>query len=163
MRGFQLWLNLPARDKMTAPRYQDIPPESIPEVEFGDGVTVRVVAGRLGATEGPVKAVATEPAYFDVRLAPGSEFAAPLPAGHTAFAYVYEGGVRIGERAVTRGELAILGAGDHARLAGGASGGRAVLVAGRPLREPIAKYGPFVMNTAAEIRQAVEDFNAGRF
>jgi hypothetical protein len=161
--GFQLWVNLPARDKMTAPRYQDIPPEAIPEVDIGDGATVRVVAGRLNGVEGPVNAVATEAVYLDIRLPSAAGLAVPLPTGHTAFAYVYDGEVRIAERTVTRGELALLGAGDRAQLTGGAAGGRAILVAGRPLNEPVAKYGPFVMNTAAEIRQAVEDFNAGRF
>jgi redox-sensitive bicupin YhaK (pirin superfamily) len=165
--GFQLWVNLPARDKMTAPRYQDIAPEAIPEVALGAGVDVRVLAGRIGGAEGPVAAVATEPVYLDVRLAPGAEIAVPLPRGHAAFTYVYEGSAAIGApesaRQATRGELAVLGAGDHARLAGGTAGGRALVVAGRPLKEPVAKYGPFVMNTATEIRQAVEDYNAGKF
>jgi len=167
MWGFQLWVNLPAKDKMTAPRYQDIPPEAVPEVEAGTGARIRVIAGKLGGVEGPVRAVATDPIYLDVALAPGAAFAAPLPADHAAFAYVYEGAVRVGAgtaaRRIARGELAVLGPGDHADLAAEGEEGRLILVAGRPLREPSARYGPFVMNTADEIRQAIEDFRAGRF
>jgi redox-sensitive bicupin YhaK (pirin superfamily) len=160
--GFQLWVNLPARDKMTAPRYQDIAPAAIPEVEAAKGVTVRIVAGRIAGTQGPVAGVATEPVYLDLRLLPGAEIAVPHPGGHAAFAYVYDGAVEIG-RAIARGELAVLGDGDHVRVKGGITGGRMILVAGKPLREPVARYGPFVMNSAAEIHQAIEDFNAGRF
>jgi redox-sensitive bicupin YhaK (pirin superfamily) len=161
--GFQLWVNLPARDKMTAPRYQDIDPETIPEVAAGDGVRMRVIAGRFGETQGPVRAIATEPIYLDVALSPKSALACPLPRDHTAFAYVYDGTVQIDARLVSRGELAVLGPGDRVDLSAGDSGGRLILVAGRPLKEPVAKYGPFVMNTADEIRTAIDDFNAGRF
>ncbi|HZS81456.1 MAG TPA: pirin family protein [Stellaceae bacterium] len=165
--GFQLWVNLPARDKMTAPRYQDIDPEAIPEVALGDSGRVRVIAGRVGAVEGPVRAVATDPTYLDVALAAGAAFRHPLPEDYAAFAYVYEGAVRIGSgeaaRRLARGELAVLSRGDEVAISAEAEAGRALLIAGRPLKEPVAKYGPFVMNKPEEIRQAIEDFNAGRF
>ena len=166
MRGFQLWVNLPARDKMTAPRYQDIDPERIPEVALPGGATVRVVAGRVGGAEGPVGGVATDPVYLDILLEPGGRFAQRLPAGHTAFAYVYEGEAVIGApgngRSVGKSRLAVLSEGDGFAVASG-QGARLILVAGRPLKEPVAKYGPFVMNTPDEIRQAIRDFQAGRF
>ena len=165
--GFQLWVNLPAKDKMAKPRYQDIDPDRIPETAAPGGVRVRVIAGRLGAVEGPVSAVATEPVYLDIALPAGSRFACPLPEGHTAFAYVFEGEARIGSgeaaKTASRGELAVLGAGDHVDLAAGGEGGRLILVAGRPLGEPVAKYGPFVMNTPQQIREAIADYQAGRF
>jgi redox-sensitive bicupin YhaK (pirin superfamily) len=163
MWGFQLWVNLPARDKMIEPRYQEFAPEAIPETTVG-GARVRVIAGRVGDVEGPVRAIATEPVYLDVTLAPDAAFDAALPPGHAAFAYVFEGGaVEIGGQRVARGELAVLGAGDVARLKAGSEAGRLILLAGRPLGEPVAKYGPFVMNTQQQIREAVADFQAGRF
>ncbi|MGH8496784.1 MAG: pirin family protein [Gammaproteobacteria bacterium] len=167
MWGFQLWVNLPSKDKMTAPRYQDIDPEKIPEIEVDSGVKVRVIAGQYGGVEGPVKAVATEPLYLDVRLGGSVEFAVPVPPDHAAFVYVYEGNVRIGAddeaRAIRRGELAVLGPGESVEASADEDGARFLLVAGRPLDEPIARYGPFVMNTQSEIRQAIEDLRAGRF
>ncbi len=164
MRGFQLWVNLPAKDKMSAPRYQDIAPEKIPEIEPVVGVTVRVVAGRFGDTEGPVAGIATQPLYLDIALAPGATLEVPVPAGHNAFAYVFEGdGVTLAGEDLDRSELAVLSDGDAVTLAAGDEAARVLLVAGRPLREPVARYGPFVMNTRQEIIQAVEDFNAGRF
>ena len=162
MRGFQLWVNLPARGKMTAPRYQDIEPGQIPEVALADGTRVRVLAGRFGGAEGPVSAVATEPVYLDVALAPGGRFEHELPEHHAAFVYVYEGSAAIGDKDIARGRLAVLSPGR--RLAVGAkAAARFILVAGRPLGEPVVKYGPFVMNTADEIRQAVRDYQSGRF
>ncbi len=163
MWGFQLWVNLPARDKMTAPRYQDIEPEAIPSLRLGEGAEVKVVAGRLGELQGPVTAVATDPIYLDVTLAAGANALLPLPMEHAAFAYVYDGALRIAGQAVNRGELAVLDRGAEVELGGGAEAARVLLVAGRPLNEPIAKYGPFVMNTRAEIEQAIRDFQAGRF
>jgi quercetin 2,3-dioxygenase len=167
MWGFQLWVNLPAREKMTAPRYQDIPPAQIPEVTPAPGVHVRVIAGRLGTTEGPVRGVATQPVYLDVTLDAGTHHEVALPAGHSAFAYVFEREVAIGPAddavELVRGQLAVLGDGDRLELRGGPQGGRLILVAGQPLREPVARYGPFVMNTQAEIRQAFVDFQSGRF
>ena len=162
MWGFQLWVNLPARDKMIEPRYQEFAPEAIPEAVF-DGARVRVIAGRVGDVEGPVRAVATEPLYVDVALSPNAAFDVPVTAGHAAFAYVFEGAVEIAGKVVNRGELAVLGDGTAVSLKTSGEAGRLILVAGKPLREPVAKYGPFVMNTQQQIREAITDFNEGRF
>ncbi len=166
MQGFQLWVNLPAKDKMTAPRYQDIPPEHIPVQEIEPGVRAKVVAGEIAGVKGPVQAVATEPLFVDFTLSPRAAITVPLQPDHNAFAYVFEGGsVAIGEPAITvaRDHVAVLSTGAAVRLAAGPEGARLILVAGRPLREPVAKYGPFVMNTQAELRQAIYDFQAGKF
>jgi quercetin 2,3-dioxygenase len=170
MRGFQLWINLPARDKMTAPRYQEFSPDRIPEVEVADGrggsARVKVIAGRVGDTRGPIAQPATDPLYLDVALDAGVAFSTALPAAHAAFVYVYDGAVRVGTDAgdeIAAPELAVLGPGECIALEGRRSGSRAIVVAGRPLGEPVARYGPFVMNTRAEIMQAVEDLRAGRF
>jgi quercetin 2,3-dioxygenase len=162
MWGFQLWVNLPAKDKMIEPRYQEFAPEEIPETAK-DGVRVRVIAGRFGDVEGAVRAVATEPLYLDLALSAGDAVDVPVTAGHAAFAYVFEGAVEIDGRAIQRGELAVLGDGATVSLKAGAEAGRLILLAGRPLREPVAKYGPFVMNTPQEIHDAIADFQAGRF
>ena len=168
MWGFQLWVNLPASDKMTAPRYQDIAPERVPEAAPAQGVRVRVLAGSVGNVTGPVNAVATAPVYLDIELAPGARFAAPLPGGHTAFAYVYEGSVEIGPtgaaRHVARGELAVLERDGEGFGAGaGAHPARLLLVAGRPLAEPVARHGPFVMNTPEQVVEAMRDYHSGTF
>jgi redox-sensitive bicupin YhaK (pirin superfamily) len=166
MWGFQLWVNLPARDKLAAPRYQDIEPAAIPETDLPGGAHARVLAGRLANATGPATAAATEPLYLDITLPEGATAAVPVPPGHAAFAYVYDGAARIGPkdaaRRLGRGELAVLSDGAQVEIAAD-SGGRLILVAGKPLGEPVAKYGPFVMNTYDEIRQAVVDFQAGRF
>ncbi len=161
MWGFQLWVNLPAADKMTAPRYQDIPPEKIPEVK-SKAARVRVIAGKFAGIEGPVQGIATEPVYLDVHLDANGSFETPLPSGHNAFVYVYQGEVSCEGTQLGRGELGVLGAGDRVRFSANEKA-RAILVAGRPLNEPIARYGPFVMNTQDQIRQAVDDYQAGRF
>jgi quercetin 2,3-dioxygenase len=167
MAGFQLWVNLPAKDKMTAPRYQDIEPEAIPSVTTREGATVRVIAGQVGDAKGPVSAVATEPVYLDVALPAGARFEQPLPPAHNAFVYVFEGALTVGDggsaQAARRGELAVLGPGKRVVLSAAAEAGRAILVAGKPLNEPIAKYGPFVMNTDMEIVQAIRDYQSGKF
>jgi hypothetical protein len=164
MWGFQLWVNLPGRDKMTAPRYQDIEPEAIPAVDLPQGVRVKVLAGQFGDQTGPARAASTDPTYLDVSLPAGTIFTHRLPDDHAAFAYVFEGAAQIGDRLVRRGELAVLGAGDTVAVsAPNDAPARLILVAGKPIGEPVAKYGPFVMNTPAEIRQAIEDYNAGRF
>ncbi|HKE49541.1 MAG TPA: pirin family protein, partial [Rhodanobacteraceae bacterium] len=168
MWGFQLWVNLPARDKMTAPRYQDIAPERIPETSPANGVTARVLAGTLGDVTGPVSGIAVEPIYFDFTLAPGARVTVPLPATHNAFAYVYAGAADVGPadaaRRIARGELAVLDRdGGDVLLAGGTEATRLILVAGKPLDEPVVKYGPFVMNTQEQIVQAIRDYQAGKF
>ncbi len=166
MWGFQLWVNLPATHKMTAPRYQDIPADSVPEVTPADGVRVRVIAGRVAGTEGAVSGVATEPCYFDLHLDAGAAYTVDLPPQHNAFAYVYQGSVVVGEAAaaeqVQRGEMALLSHGPRVRFDASTEDARMIVVAGRPLNEPVARYGPFVMNTREEIQQAFEDFQAGR-
>lgn len=163
MRGFQLWVNLPAKDKMGAPKYQEFAPDRIPEVELGPGVRVKVIAGRVAEARGPVEQPATDPIYLDVSLAAESVFEYGLPVGHTAFAYVYEGEITVDATAISPGELLVFGAGDRVRFDGRAVPSRFILVAGRPIGEPVARYGPFVMNTQAEIMQAVQDFQSGRF
>ena len=167
MWGFQLWVNLPREHKMTSPRYQDIAPERIPEVDLGSGARARVIAGRLRDAEGPVQGITTEPHYFDIALPAGSATELELPGTHHAFAYVFDGAVRVGpaesETALSRGELGVLAHGERVRLAAGEGGGRLILVAGRPLDEPIVRYGPFVMNTRDQIREAMEDYSQGRF
>jgi redox-sensitive bicupin YhaK (pirin superfamily) len=164
MEGFQLWLNLPAGDKMREPWYRDIASNEIPEFK-GEGVTVRIIAGSSHGVAGAVQRDATEPLYLDVHLQPGALFEQPLPALHNALLHVYRGSLDIGGTALRRGPMAILGNGpdtDGVLLKAGAEGARAILVAGRPLKEPIVQYGPFVMNTKEQIYQAVEDFRSGR-
>lgn len=164
MRGFQLWVNLPAADKMTAPRYQDIASDKIPTVEPAAGAHARVIAGEMFGVRGPVSGVATEPVYLDIALQPGARIDVPLPSGHNAFAYVFEGeAARVGGEKLTRGELAVLSSGDALELAALDTSVRVLVVAGKPLNEPIAKYGPFVMNTPEQIMQAMQDFQSGNF
>jgi len=164
MWGFQLWVNLPSTDKMTAPRYQDIQADDVPDVELGPGARARVLVGSVGGVAGPVTDVATEPLYFDLHLDPGATYAAETPAGHNVFAYVYQGDAKIGAAAtsIARGELALTTHGVALPATAGPQGARLIVVGGRPLNEPVARYGPFVMNTADEIRQAFADYQAGR-
>ena len=172
MRGFQLWVNLPAKDKMAEPRYQEFAPDRIPLVRVADGVDVRVIAGEVVAGDGarvrgPIDQPATSPLYLDVSLAPGVTWAHRLPEGHNAFAYVFEGEASLGSgeeaRQLAGHELGILGGGDLLHIEAGEEGARVLLVAGRPLREPVVRHGPFVMNTKQEIMQAFVDFQEGRF
>jgi len=166
MWGFQLWVNLPASDKMTAPRYQDIAPERIPEIAF-DGGRLRVIAGRFRDVDGPVQAVRTEPSYFDVRLDAGRSFSTDLPVAHNAFIYVYEGNALVGSDArpqpLAQNELGVLGRGDAVAVRAGSSGARFIVLAGQPLGEPVARYGPIVMNTRDELQQAFTDLREGNF
>ncbi|WP_295644715.1 pirin family protein [uncultured Methylibium sp.] len=164
MEGFQLWLNLPARDKMGEPGYRDIQSEEIPEFETG-GVTARLIAGRSHGVDGAMQREATQPLYLDLHFAPGTRFAQALAEAHNAFVYVYRGDVAIGGTAVPTQRMAILAntaGSDGTVIEAGAEGARALLIAGQPLKEPIAQYGPFVMNSNEQIFQAVEDFRAGR-
>ena len=163
MEGFQLWLNLPAKDKMRAPWYRDIGTDEIPELTTPEGVKVRVIAGATHGVEGAMQRETTEPLYLDLELPAGATFSQALPAGHNAFVYVYRGGLKIGETDVGVQRMAILANdGDGVVLKAPAST-RALLIAGKPLGEPIAQYGPFVMNTNDEIFQAVKDYQAGKF
>jgi hypothetical protein len=166
MEGFQLWINLPARDKMNPPWYRDIASRDIPEFMNTDGVSVRVIAGASHGVPGAVQREATRALYLDVHFGEtGGSFAQPLPAGHNAFVHVYRGAVDINGSEVAAQQMAILRndpASDGVVLR--ASGpARVLLLAGQPLNEPIAQYGPFVMNTNEQIFQAIADFNAGRF
>jgi quercetin 2,3-dioxygenase len=169
MAGFQLWVNLAAKDKMTAPAYRDVPPAGVPLVELDGGVSVRVIAGEALGVAGAVKRPTTEPLVLDIVLPAGKSFDAVLPAGHNAFVYVYGGGsVDVGDAESTRVEsdrMAILmndASADGVKLVA-QTDARVLLVAGAPLNEPIAQYGPFVMNSTAEIHQAVADFQRGAF
>ncbi len=167
MRGFQLWVNLPAKDKMTDPRYQEFAPEQIPVTTPAPGVTVKVIAGVVGDVRGPIDQPATAPMYLDIKLEAGTAWQYALPSGHNAFAYVFEGAAIVGDgedaRPLDTHELGVLGGGDALKLAAGADGARLILVAGKPLREPVARHGPFVMNTRQELMQAFVDFQEGRF
>ncbi|MGO4474751.1 pirin family protein [Massilia sp. 2TAF26] len=165
MEGFQLWLNLPAKDKMCEPWYRDIPTEEVPRFTLPSGAEVQVIAGSSHGVDGAVQREATQPLYLDIHLPAGVAFEQPLAAGHNAFFYVYRGEVVVDGKAVPQARMAIL---DNAQGADGVkikadTDSRLILIAGRPLNEPIAQYGPFVMNTNAEVFQAVEDFRAGRF
>ncbi len=162
MRGFQLWLNLPAKEKMKAPAYRDIPAGDIPVVRVQGG-EVKVIAGRFAETQGAVHGGSTEPHYWDVHLAPGAVFEASLPAGHNAFLYAYEGEASIGEdaKALPHRAAGLLSDGDAVRVTAGATGARVLVLAGKPIREPVVQYGPFVMNTREEIEQAIADYQSG--
>jgi quercetin 2,3-dioxygenase len=165
MWGFQLWVNLPAASKMTEPRYQDIPASSIAEVEPSEGVRVRVIAGQAGGVVGPVTGIVTAPLYLDVLVPPRAEYSHPVPAEHNAMAYVFEGEGEVGGEAISSGELAVLARNESDAVQVGTSGSamRLLLLAARPLAEPMSRYGPFVMNTREEIQQAFEDFRRGTF
>ena len=167
MRGFQLWVNLPARDKMTEPKYQEFAPEHIPVATSAPGTTVKVIAGVVGDVVGPIAQPATDPVYLDIGLAAGKAWEYRLPEGHNAFAYVYEGAVTLGlgdeARALEAQEMAVLGGGDLLQLRAGSRDARLIVVAGKPLREPVARHGPFVMNTRQELMQAFVDYQEGRF
>jgi len=165
MWGFQLWVNLPAELKMVEPRYQDIPAADVPETRIGENAVVRVIAGELEEVEGPVSGVTTEPFYFDVRCEGPAEVQLPTPESHNVFLYPYAGDISIDAEQgtpVQRGNIALLGRGASVSVACDRAA-RFILVGGKPLNEPVARYGPFVMNTADEIRQAIMDFQAGRF
>jgi len=166
MEGFQLWLNLPARKKMCEPGYRDIPAEEIP-VHVEDGVEIRAIAGGLPGRGAAVSRPDTEPVFLDLRMPAGSRLALPLPASHNAFAYVYRGTMRIGTAAAPAGPAQMVLLETHPQADGVLLAcdepARAIVVAGRPLHEPIAQYGPFVMNTREELIQAVQDFQSGRF
>ncbi|AWI75787.1 hypothetical protein CEW83_11645 [Parazoarcus communis] len=164
MEGFQLWLNLPARDKLCEPWYRDFSAAELPAFETAEGVAVTVIAGRSHGVEGAVTRAASAPLYLDLHLPAGGRFVQSLPEAHNAFVYVYRGEVMIGEKAVATQRMAILGKaeGSDGVVLESAAPARVLLIAGQPLNEPIAQYGPFVMNTEHEIYQALSDFRDGR-
>jgi redox-sensitive bicupin YhaK (pirin superfamily) len=169
MRGFQLWINLPAKEKMKPASYRDIPAAEIPVVPLPGGGRVRVIAGTLvvngASTPGPMQGLATDPLYFDVELSARGIFSHPVPPDHNAFLYAYEGAVEVGAAGAARPLKAhsagVLSAGDRIEVTAAADGARFIFLAGRPLREPVVQYGPFVMNTREEIEQAIRDFQSG--
>jgi quercetin 2,3-dioxygenase len=168
MRGFQLWINLPAREKMKRASYRDIDAAEIPVVALSHGGRAKVIAGTLEADgrqiHGPIAGLATDPSYFDVELPAGAEFIHAVKTDYNAFVYVYEGALTIGEgeeaRELATGHAGMLSAGDRIIVAA-RTDARFLLLAGRPLREPIVQYGPFVMNTREEIEQALRDYQNG--
>ena len=164
MAGFQLWLNLPASDKMSAPWYRDFKAEELPRLRTAEGAEVTVIAGESHGVTGAVTRAATQPLYLDIHLPARAGFAQGLPAGHNAFVHVYEGSVQIGDTMVPAQRMAIL---DNAAGADGvrlqaAENARLLLIAGRPLGEPIVQYGPFVMNSQEQVYQALRDFRDGK-
>jgi redox-sensitive bicupin YhaK (pirin superfamily) len=169
MIGFQLWVNLPASLKMTAPRYQDVTADQIPEVAREDGVKIKVIAGKVDGVKGAVSEIYADPAYLDVSIPANGSFSHPVEKGHTAFAYVFEGRGVFGpgdgapENSVSQQGLVIFGDGDYIQAGAAKEPVRFLLVSGKPLNEPIARYGPFVMNTQEEIQQALEDLRNGTF
>jgi quercetin 2,3-dioxygenase len=163
MRGFQLWVNLPSHLKMSEPDYQEFDDARIPVETREGGVRVKVITGETGrGTSGPVKDASIQPLYFDVTAPAGSVFSEPVDPEASIMVVVFEGGVRIGERTVEALGAAFLGQGDEVRVEA-TSDARFLLLAGRPIREPIAWAGPFVMNTRAELEQAFDDYRSGRF
>lgn len=167
MRGFQLWLNLPAAEKMKAPAYRDIPARDIPVVELPGGGQVKVIANSVtidgNKTTGPITGLTTEPIFWDVLLPGGSEFLQTVPMDHNLFIYVYQGSIAIGtdERKLTMGNAGLLFKGDELTVKALDEEARFLVLAGQPIREPIAQYGPFVMNTPEEIEQAISDYRSG--
>ena len=168
MRGFQLWINLPAKEKMKPAGYRDIPPEEIPTKALANGGTIKVIAGDVElegeVNHGPIAGLTTEPLYIDVQLPAGASVTLPIQRGHHSMAYLFEGNLHIAGHADTLSTHTgmILSDGDNAEFTAGGLGARFLLLAGRPLNEPIVQYGPFVMNTVAEIEQAILDYQTGR-
>jgi len=165
MRGFQLWINLPAREKMKPAGYRDLQPEEIPAVPLAEGGRAKVIAGALAqggkAIPGPIQGLSTEALYLDVELPAGARFSQPIPPAHNAFVYPFEGSVTIGGRTLAAHSAGVLGPGERLEATAGEQGARFLLLAGRPLGEPVVQYGPFVMNTREEIEQAIRDYQSG--
>lgn len=165
LEGFQLWVNLPAKLKMTPPRYQEVNGSQIPEVTLLDGVKVKVIAGEINGVKGPITEIFADPEYLDVSLEEGSSFEHNLPEGHTVFAYVFEGEGVFGEDGtlISATNLVIFGDGEIVKIHAENKPVRFLLISGNPLNEPIARYGPFVMNTPEEIEEALRDLQKGTF
>jgi hypothetical protein len=165
--GFQLWVNLPADKKMTEPRYQNIEPEDIPEIKRDDGAVIRVIAGEVMETTGAVTGIATDPLYIDVTLPPKSVFKQNVPKGHSAFIYTIDGaglldGANEEKIGAMTGNIALFSDGDYIEVGAVDRQIRFLLLAARPLNEPVVRYGPFVMNTKEEIEQAFDDYKNGK-
>lgn len=166
MGGFQLWVNLPAKHKMMDPRYQEFKAEQIPLVEPTKGARVKVVAGEVAGVKGPVRDITVAPEYLDIELAPNAKFAKPVPLGHTVLSYVAKGSAAFDEEGrdqVPADHLAILTDGDFVDIKAGSEGARLLLIAGKPLGEPVAWWGPIVMNNRAELETAIEEYQNGTF
>ncbi|AUH51630.1 hypothetical protein CXB49_12800 [Chromobacterium sp. ATCC 53434] len=164
MHGFQLWINLPAGDKMTAPGYRDIPADDIPQWRDEAGNAIKLLAGRFGGRTGPVERPHTEPLYLDLALPAGNAVWLPLPAGHQAFIYLYQGRLDAAGSPVAARQMAVLGNdGDGVALINGDAESRLLLLAAKPLNEPIVQWGPFVMNSREQIEEAMADYSEGRF
>ena len=161
MRGFQLWINLPAEQKMSAPEYQEIRPQAIPEVNR-EGTVVRIIAGEYDGRQGPISDPNTRFHFLDVSLPAGRDFNHTLPETHTAFIYLFEGAALVGNDALNDQQLAVLGDGEQVVITADSGGARFLLVAGSAIGEPIVQYGPFVMNTRDEIEQALDDYREGK-
>jgi redox-sensitive bicupin YhaK (pirin superfamily) len=168
MRGFQLWINLPSREKMKPAAYRDIPAREIPTVALDGGGELRVIAGTFSqssvTTAGPIGGLSTEPLYYDLRLPAAGSAVIPIPGGHNAFLYVYEGDAVVGEdaRPLPFRAAGLLTPGDAVRIEAGQRGVQLLLLAGKPIGEPVVQYGPFVMNTVQEIERAIVDYQSGR-
>ncbi|MDE0993711.1 MAG: pirin family protein [Rhodospirillales bacterium] len=162
MQGFQLWVNLPAADKMCEPRYQNIDPKDVPVVTTDDGAVIRVLTGTANGVTGPVTGISVDPVYIDIAMKSGSTHTQPITPGHTTFVYAFEGSIEVAGTTVGINQLALLSDGDEVTLTS-QNTGRAILISGAPIGEPIARYGPFVMNTKEEISQAINDFQSGSF
>ncbi len=160
MRGFQLWINLPAKEKMKPAGYRDIQPDEIPTVLLSDG-RVKIVAGTYEDTKGPVQGGSTDPVYWDVQLNSGKTFTAKILETHSVYIYPFEGSVEIADRVLKTHQGGILGSGDAIEVKAGAGGARFLVLAAKPLKEPVVQYGPFVMNTREEIDQAIRDYQNG--
>ena len=163
MAGFQLWVNLPAKLKMTQPRYQEVPEASIPIVERDNGIRIKLISGTLDGIEGAVTEIAAQPMYCDVFIPENTKFRLEIPRGHAAFTYQFEGECNFGETRLENYSLGVFSDGDSVEAVTSNSSARFLLVAGRPVNEPIARYGPFVMNTHTEIREALDDLQNGTF
>jgi len=167
MRGFQLWINLPSREKMKPAAYREIPPGEIPTAALSRGGEARVIAGTLRQGEvsvsGPIAGLSTEPQYYDLRLVPGATVTIPTSPGHNVFLYVYEGDAVVGEdsRTLPFRAAGLLTPGDDVRIVAGAAGAKMLMLGGLPIGERIVQHGPFVMNTPEEIQQAIRDYQSG--
>lgn len=161
MSGFQLWVNLPKAEKMSEPFYQDLQPEKLAVADLDGKGKARIVSGDLFGVRGPVRPRPSEPMLAHVTLVPGHRVEVPLPKEHTSFVFVNEGSISIGDRKVSRAELALFGPGDRLAIEAGATGAQLLLAAGKPFGEPIVQYGPFVMSTQEEIDRAFYDYRRG--